>query len=92
MTHDAMIAVIQAHQRGEAIQHRLIHDGEWAITKIPAWNFDEWEYRVKPEPTPDTIRYIRADVSLGSQLQEGRNLRLTFDGETRKLKSAEVLP
>lgn len=91
MTPDEMIAVIQAHQRGEEIQFRVDSVCKWQDTDNPLWNFDTCEYRVKPEPTPDIIRYIRADLSWGSLIQEGRNLRLIFDEETGELKAAEVL-
>jgi hypothetical protein len=54
MTHDEMIAVIQAHKDGKVIQFRpRIVRGEW-MTKpkgvAPNWNFDKTEYRVKPMP------------------------------------------
>jgi hypothetical protein len=54
MTHDEMIAVIQAHKDGKVIQFRprIVRD-EW-MTKpkgvAPSWNFDNTEYRIKPIP------------------------------------------
>ena len=51
MTHDEMIAVIQAHKEGKTIECRMKREpDEWeAITK-PSWDFSILEYRVKPEP------------------------------------------
>jgi hypothetical protein len=52
MTHDEMIAVIQAHKEGKVIQFRRLCDrGGWA-TKVtpPNWNFDAVVYRAKPMP------------------------------------------
>lgn len=91
MTHDEMIAVIQAHQRGKKIQRRNLFGHDWHDTDNPMWSFDAFEYRVKPEMKSDVIRYARAEMSLGRASLEGDNLRLTFDGETGKLKAAEVL-
>lgn len=59
MTHEEMIAVIQAHKEGKQIQCRtVIKLGEEAIRKEwtdlehdkVAWNFGCCDYRVKPEP------------------------------------------
>lgn len=88
----------------------------WAEGKQIQWNnngvwhniFDDnrpyWskglEYRIKPEPKPDVVKYlIRGLVSNSSWLefdnQTGHEadgcIKITFDGETGKLKSAEVL-
>jgi hypothetical protein len=51
MTHDEMIAVIQAHKDGKVIQARLGGGGsEWKRNNAPQWNFLSAEYRVKPMP------------------------------------------
>ncbi len=47
MTHDEMIAVIQAHRDGKEVQARQPR-GEWFDVAVPAWNFDVYEYRAKP--------------------------------------------
>ena len=67
------------------------------------------EWRIKPEPKPDVVRYMQASMKFifGNSNSESTtnknttnntdfqspldNLKLTFDGETGKLKSAEVL-
>ena len=51
------------------------YDG-WRDCRPIDWNPNS-EYRIKPEPKPDVIQFC--------------NLKLTFDGETGELKSAEVL-
>ena len=48
MTHDQMIAVIQAHKEGKTVQARL--RGRWVDLECPSWNFNANDYRVKPEP------------------------------------------
>lgn len=48
MTHDEMIAVIQAHKEGKQIQSRR---GDWWIDIFePSWDFSKYDYRIKPEP------------------------------------------
>lgn len=80
--------------------------GEWVEAPFPAWT-NECEYRIKPEPKPDLVMYSRvlsmqehkdggyyAWVSNAyTQMPSCKNdnLKLTFDGETGELKSAEVL-
>lgn len=68
----------------------------WLIDNAPMW--EEWEeYRIaqlEPEPKPDVEKYAIVDGYSGmfcKQNYERANLKLTFDGETGELKSAEVL-
>ena len=51
MTHDEMIAVIQAHKEGKAIQCRPKKTIKWSETKNPSWDFQSYDYRVAPTPT-----------------------------------------
>lgn len=71
----------------------------WEDTKDPVWS-ETTQYRVKPHPKPDVVRFFNAYESgcsgygcfYGSYLHSSsHNLKLTFDGETGKLKSAEVI-
>jgi hypothetical protein len=54
MTHDEMIAVIQAHKDGKIIQGRsqIEHKPAWCDRDKRFLNFDFslYDYRVKPEP------------------------------------------
>lgn len=57
---------------------------------------EELQWRIKPEPKPDVVRYAVCDVrldrySVTPSKYDGDNLKLTFDGETGKLMTAEVL-
>jgi hypothetical protein len=73
------------------------YDNPWDSIKTPAW-FEDIEYRIKPEPMPDVPRSFCVD-SWGHNIRlpyphtnmDKPNLRLVFEGETGKLKSAEVL-
>lgn len=56
-------------------------DGEfWWPRESPYWN-EAIVYRIKPEPKPDVVNMYDLRFIV----------RLTFDGETCKLKNAEVL-
>lgn len=68
---------------------------EWILMPFPDWH-NEMEYRIKPEQKPDVVRYTR--ITSTNNLPDitdlrfpADNLKLTFDGETGKLKSAEVI-
>lgn len=90
--------VIVAWAEGKEIQWRICCDEwiDWKNDTNPP-RFDKYaEYRIKPEPKPDVV--IRESLVLSSDwseaifsLRQTPNLRLTFDGETGKLKKAEVI-
>ena len=99
--------LIKAWADGAEIEQKYIKDDEddfitkWHIFD-DYWLNDGWEYRIKPEPKPDYEVYQRVECMLGTlrpysvfdnQALSGRNnnIKLTFDGETGELKSAEVL-
>jgi len=53
MTHDEIIAVVQAHKEGKTIQAKTKGgEFEWAdiFANRPLWNFSSVDYRVKSEP------------------------------------------
>ena len=57
------------------------------------------QFRIKPEPKPDHVYYGVFDMDGSMHLEscftkindDGDQIKLTFDGETGKLKAAEVL-
>lgn len=77
-------------------EHRWISCGEYT----PSWDARS-EYRIKPDPKPDVVRFVSYEWNPENQNTIGgipsnsqswhSNLKLIFDGETGKLKSAEVL-
>ena len=88
--------LIKAWADGAEIQI-INHVNKWVdLTKEPQWDAN-YEYRIKPETKPDVVRYTH--LHLHKNLRPLSidpynlidNLKLTFDGETGKLKSAEVL-
>ena len=52
-----------------------------------------YEYRIKPEPKPDVVMetVLKLEPFPKFVMHGKPNLKLTFDGETGELKSAEVL-
>jgi len=92
-TLDQMLEVITAHKEGRAIEYRsaTMHDA-WLMAKGPTFNFDYNEYRVKPEPKPDKVGYIRITPSRIYGVRDSDdNCKVTFDGETGALKAVEIL-
>lgn len=94
--------VIHAWAEGAIIQYKnsYVDWGDCHDNK-PTWNRNT-EYRIKPTPMPDVVRYYNVDSSgfpIGHLEQhtghleqhKNTNLKLTIDGETGELKSAEVL-
>ncbi len=80
---------------GAEIESQL-PSGAWAVCHDPYWG-ENSVYRIKPEPKPDVFFSLLAEItdsqmwSMSSEPSVKKNLKLTFDGITGKLKSAEVL-
>ena len=85
--------LIKAWADGAEIEAQL-DENEW-VPATPTWDKNV-TYRLKPEPKPDIVEmYVARGCSEYGCVRiaehwERENLKLTFDGETRKLKSAEV--
>jgi len=88
-------ALIKAWADGAEIEARQGDSTTWVTVDSPTWSI-HGTYRIKPEPKPDVIEYRYADCFRNGDgytrgISPPFNLKLTFDGETGKLKSAEVL-
>lgn len=88
--------LIMQWAEGATIQYLNDITNKWVdcSDNLPAWDH-ETEYRVKPKPAPDYVLYGQA-VKSGVQTLclEPRcwhNLKLIWDGDTGKLKDAEVI-
>ena len=79
--------LIKAWADGAEIQ--IKYKDYWENCPIPQWFLDA-EYRIKPQPKPDVVQFWCASCEPMKRPLDN-NLKLTFDGETGKLKSAEVL-
>ena len=83
--------LIKAWADGAQIEYLFTDTNEWCPALTPRWA-KSVQYRVKPEPKPDVVRYVDTDEYYGQPIQTHfANLKITFDGETGKLKSAEVI-
>ena len=98
--------VIKAWADGAEIQARACTSlalnkwGGWCDVEIPEW-LPHQEYRVKPQPKPDVVKYLGCAykgeksgnlVDTYYIIKHWPNqLKLIFDGEIGKLKSAEIL-
>ena len=97
--------LIKAWADGAIIQRLDEIYNEWQDTPNPAWAEDR-TYRIKPESKPDHTDITAVYRNLNYRFEHERlkntytlgfapdyigDLKLTFDGTTGKLKSAEVL-
>ena len=84
--------LIHAWADGAKIQSKI--NGTWVDFNEPIW-INSAEYRIKPEPKPDVVHELSIMLKGNNKFGYGHpdypSLRITFDGETGKLKSAEVL-
>ena len=86
---------------GIECEYFFIGTDRWVqINDIAVFSSCDVQVRIKPEPKPDNVAYsIVYQYEDGSAYvthamknkTESYNLKLTFDGETGKLKSAEVI-
>ena len=85
--------LIKAWANGAEIEY-MGGEGVWHTTHAPTWVIDGI-YRIKPETKPDVVLYALINRNGVSSYTEFKtpadNVRLIFDGQTRKLKSVEVL-
>ena len=88
---------------GAEIQFRYNANIPWSnVIGVCGWDKD-CEFRIKPEPKPDIVEEMSVYRNMNREFEAQRfnferfdagyigDMRLTWDGETRKLKSAEVL-
>ena len=94
-------ALIKAWADGAEIECLVQPSNVWELRECPVWSVDA-TYRIKPEPKPDVVKYMGFASDEGEcpgYIDESHyvvnhwshQLKLTFDGETGKLKSAEVV-
>ena len=87
--------LITAWADGAEIEEWQEHLQVWETDKNPTW-FTGQIYRIKPEPKPDVVEYLRVGrrtYSLTFEWSDSprANLKLIYDGETGELKNAEVI-
>jgi hypothetical protein len=91
--------LIKAWADGAEIEARYLKADGWTEWKKEEggfiWYVSGAEYRIKPDPKPDIVRYTQVSLSSTDiffyKQYPADNVKLTFDGETGELKSAEVI-
>lgn len=74
MTHDEMIAVIQAHKEGKQIEFSNPSSDNWHLIICPSWNFAAHKYRiVEPKWRDATISDLNdAPIDCVFYLRDGK--------------------
>ena len=82
--------LIHAWADGAKIQWES-HYGDWIDENHPNWS-EHNKYRIKPKPKTDFVRYCHIPIHWGDfEKRPDSNIKIIFDGETMKAKSAEVI-
>lgn len=82
------------------VEYRTHSAVPWKYAPIPTW-FKDYEYRFKPQPKPDVVKYHNAYPEAGwNTMEEAKKgastttkgiYKNTYNGETGLLKSVEKL-
>ena len=84
--------LIKAWADGAEIEYLPSESTRWRMVVTPCWD-GNGDYRIKPKP--DVVLYgyacTKGVCRVSLYRGDGDNLKLTFDGDTGKLKAAEVL-
>jgi hypothetical protein len=95
--------LIVAWAKGAKIEFWNDSKDRWENSSTPQWTVSSL-YRIKPEPKPDVVLYacaeMRTDIGITARIGHSNatiarintdNVMFIFDGETGKLKDAQVL-
>lgn len=84
--------LIKAWADGAKIQCRGDYSPDWKdVGDICGW-YKQTQYRIKPEPKPDSETTTGDSIWNGvTGMRQFVELKYTFDGETGKLKSVEII-
>ena len=79
-----MIEVMQAYLRGEKIEYRY-GNTDWLECRVPIWNWNSIEYRVKPRQKTRTktktkfLPFETVDEFLAAQREHGAIIKMIYD-------------
>lgn len=90
MTHDEMIAVIQAHKEGKEIECSMKDKNCWGKS-TPDWAFHYCDYRVKPVP-PEPREWWLHDGRAHLSESHAINSRMVLGSSYPVIHVREVLP
>lgn len=75
MTDDEIIAVVQDHKDGKAIQYKSRkNDNGWVNVANPAWEFNWNNYRTKPEKKVGYVNVYKCNDSVRYNISDDRSL------------------
>lgn len=80
--------LIKAWADGAEIECWSEFHSKWIYAPCPNWH-ESSKYRIKPEPKTDIFSFVGATSILG--WNKNQTIKITFDGETRKFKSMELI-
>jgi len=97
--------LIKAWADGAKIEARYLKASGWTEWRLEEggfiWYKSGAEYRIKPEPKPDVVNYLEIGDNKQNSIYVPRieyacnfneaNLKIIWDGETGKIKNAEVI-
>lgn len=89
-------ALIKAWADGAEIQYQYENTTMWVdLGDSPAAWHPTVQYRIKPEPKPDVVKFCSVSPDHSGRLTSGRNfldnVKYTFCGETGKLLKVELI-
>ena len=96
MTPSEMIEVLQHFEAGGNVEFRSTIDDDylvWQDAVAPAWNFDDFEYRIKPKPLELWVNvYPEPRSSVGYVFYKSEDNAIRFRGVNgRTVHMREVL-
>jgi len=87
--------IIKEFIYGKQCEYYIPYADKWEEINFLADFESREKVRIKPEPKPDVIENLNLSFDKDKGLTyfpvSAPNLKLTFDGETSELKSAEVI-
>ena len=87
--------LIKAWADGAEIQYRWSENHDWDTCQQLTW-YEDCYYRINTQPKPDVVKYLKLNYPNKNQWFESNEdfehdcIKIVRDGETGKLKSAEV--
>lgn len=67
-TRDAA-AVMLAWAPGKEVEYKLYGDSRWRSTTCPSWNWEAFEFRIKPTANPKLRPWTADEVPLGAWMR-----------------------
>ena len=96
--------LIKAWADGAEIEARTVYNhvgysDQWTPTFDPVWSNTNFEFRIKPKPRDNIVKFINVRLHYREKEicrwdlcdEQFANLKLVFDGDTGVIKESDVL-